>query len=553
VRIVFAEGGDSFSWNVVGALPFPRRVVDVVPGPALVADPARLEGADALVIGPGPTDPERAGLVRLVLEAARRRLPTLGICLGHQAIGAAFGAAVRRVPPVHGRTAVVRFVPSRLFPGFEGDLRAMRYHSLALDGVGAPLRTVATCDGLPMAIEHEALPIAGLQFHPDSYATERGPELLAAFFAAVGLLEGPPPRRPIAVGSSSPPRSRGRGPGAAPSGPPIRLSELDALPSFALLGPGFTGGAWRLLSGLEPAPGALDLALAGFEDRTPSTFRAAASRDGPLMADVAPAAFAPELDATGHADGVQAIRALIAAGDVYQVNLTLRARLAPVVGGALLATAIGGGAPPFAAWVRLPGGRELVSASPELLLEVTGRRVRSEPMKGTAGAGQELRLAASAKDAAELAMITDLVRNDLAPVCVPGSVTVTAERRLVTLPYAVQAVADVEGELAPGAGPLEALAALHPGGSVTGAPKPAALAAIAGLERTPRGAYCGALGHGAGARFVASLLIRTAERARGEAWTCGVGGGIVIDSDPVAELAEATLKLEALCGTRRSA
>ena len=104
----------------------------------------------------------------------------------------------------------------------------------------------------------------------------------------------------------------------------------------------------------------------------------------------------------------------------------------------------------------------------------------------------------------------------------------------------------MEGRLAPGAGPLDALAALHPAGSVTGAPKRAALAAIAALERTPRGAYCGALGHGRGARFAASVLIRTAERVR-DGWTYGVGGGIVIDSDAAAELAEARQKLEALC------
>jgi len=173
VRIVFAEGGDSFSWNVVGALPFPRRDVEIVPAPSLVADPSRLDGADALVVGPGPTDPERAGLVRLVREAAWRRLPTLGICLGHQAIGAAFGANVRRVPPVHGRTAVVRFVPSRLFPGFEGDLRAMRYHSLALDGVGAPLRNT---DGTAAYAINASAPI--YQISRDRLEADWGPRLV---------------------------------------------------------------------------------------------------------------------------------------------------------------------------------------------------------------------------------------------------------------------------------------------------------------------------------------------------------------------------------------
>jgi para-aminobenzoate synthetase len=550
--IVFAENEDSFSWNVVEALPFARGETVVLPGRRLALHPSPLDHARALVVGPGPTDPERAGLAALVHQAVARGIPVLGVCLGHQAIGLAFGAAVRRVAPVHGRTATVRFERSRLFPGIEGEVVAMRYHSLALDRVAAPLRTVArSADGLPMAIEHETLPLAGVQFHPDSYATPRGREIVAAFFRAVGVA----PTLGPAVKSGAAPLAPRTIPPAADVGvgirrvPELRLSDVEALPSFALLGPGFTRSEWRLLRGLAADPDALDLVLADFEARAPLRWRATDAADGPLSVDVAPARLAAALDEEGHAEGVAAIRAAIAAGDVYQVNLTLRARLADAPGGALLAAAIARGAPPFAAWVRLPGGRELVSASPELLLEVEGARVRSEPMKGTARAAGAL--LASAKDAAELAMITDLVRNDLVPACAPGTVRVRAPRRLVALPYAIQSVADVEGRLAPGAGPLDALAALHPAGSVTGAPKRAALAAIAALERTPRGAYCGTLGHGRGTRFAASVLIRTAERVR-DGWTYGVGGGIVIDSDAAAELAEARQKLEALCATPRS-
>ncbi len=184
-RVLFAENDDSFSWNVVECLPVPRESVRLVPGRLLAGHPGDLRGADVLVIGPGPTDPVRAGLVGLVEAANRAGVPVLGICLGHQALGLRFGARLVRVPPVHGHVTPVAFGPSRWFPGCEGVHPAMRYHSLALADVPPPLRVVATtADGIPMAIEHPARPLAGLQFHPDSHGTPGGRAIVAAFFRA---------------------------------------------------------------------------------------------------------------------------------------------------------------------------------------------------------------------------------------------------------------------------------------------------------------------------------------------------------------------------------
>jgi anthranilate synthase/aminodeoxychorismate synthase-like glutamine amidotransferase len=186
MAVVFVENNDSFSWNVVDRLPFRRDGVRIVAGSDRAAVRSALLDAAAVLIGPGPLDPERAGLVDVVHWAAERRLPTLGICLGHQAIGVAFGAKLIRSSPMHGRRSDVEFAPSRFFPAFEGSHPVMRYHSLALADVVAPLRVIArTRDGLPMAIEHESLPIAGLQFHPDSFGTPRGAEMMASFFRAV--------------------------------------------------------------------------------------------------------------------------------------------------------------------------------------------------------------------------------------------------------------------------------------------------------------------------------------------------------------------------------
>lgn len=186
MRVLLVENDDSFTWNVVESLPVDRADVRLRPGREAAAEPGAVEAADVIVVGPGPTDPVRAGIVEVVLAAARLGRPFLGICLGHQALGLAFGARLVRVPPVHGKQASIAFAPSRLFPGFAGRETVMRYNSLALAGVGSPLRVIARDEGgIPMAIEHATLPMAGLQFHPDSFGTPRGREMIARFFEAV--------------------------------------------------------------------------------------------------------------------------------------------------------------------------------------------------------------------------------------------------------------------------------------------------------------------------------------------------------------------------------
>lgn len=186
VRVLFLENNDSFTWNVIESLPVERGDVHLRPARDVADDPAAIEAADVVVLGPGPTDPVRAGIVEVVAAAARLRKPLLGICLGHQALGLTYGAKLVRVPPAHGKRTIVTFAPSRLLPRFTGPEMVMRYNSLALDGVQAPLQVIArTQDGIPMAIEHATLPMVGLQFHPDSFGSPRGREMIAAFFEAV--------------------------------------------------------------------------------------------------------------------------------------------------------------------------------------------------------------------------------------------------------------------------------------------------------------------------------------------------------------------------------
>ncbi|MCU1378050.1 MAG: Anthranilate/para-aminobenzoate synthase component [Acidimicrobiales bacterium] len=256
-----------------------------------------------------------------------------------------------------------------------------------------------------------------------------------------------------------------------------------------------------------------------------------------------PDAWRSSLDRPAFEAGVRTIRAAIAAGDVYQVNLTRRLS-APLLADAdvlALGAALAGGNPaPHAAVVRLPAhGVHVASASPERFLQRSGRWVTSQPIKGTALTPDGF----LAKDRAENVMIVDLVRNDLGRVCEWGSVEVPALCAVEEHPGLAHLVSTVRGRLRADVGWAELLAATFPPGSVTGAPKLAAIDMIRRLEPIERGPYCGAVGWvdadaGTGDLNVA---IRTFWFEDG-AIHLGTGGGITWGSDPAGEWAETELK-----------
>ena len=193
------------------------------------------------------------------------------------------------------------------------------------------------------------------------------------------------------------------------------------------------------------------------------------------------------------------------------------------------------------------GTFQVLSASPERFLrfDPATRRVQTSPIKGTAPAGELPRLLASAKDRAEHVMIVDLERNDLGRVCEPGSVRVDRMLEPMDLPTVHHLVSTVQGTVRPHVGVAAMLRATFPGGSITGAPKVAAMAAIEELEPVRRGVYCGALGwFQPGGAFDLNVAIRTAV-VQGDALHVHAGGGIVYDSTPEGEHEECLLKARA--------
>ena len=317
------------------------------------------------------------------------------------------------------------------------------------------------------------------------------------------------------------------------------FAAIDACVTYDLA----TGGAW--LTAMDDAA-ADDLCRA---------LRAPPIEDarGPLSHGV-PRPGATEAE---YAAEVAAVRERIAAGEVYQVNLSHRftSRLSPGVAPAALYRRLREQHPaPFGAFLDT-GKAALVSNSPEgfLSVDLGDRHVATWPLKGTRPRSTPPdELLADPKDRAEHVMIVDLERNDFGRVAVPGSVRVPALLEVVTHSTVHHLESRVEATLRPGIDLVDVLAATFPGGSITGAPKIRAMRIIAEMERERRGPYCGALGAVlfGGGRSIWSLPIRTAV-VTGSELELRVGGGIVADSDPRAEYAETLVKARAFLDVLR--
>jgi len=433
---------------------------------------------------------------------------------------------------------------------------------VALPGA-APARPVRVALPGTVAADRAALLVAG----------DERPFALVGRWAGAAALAGSAPVR-VAAAAEDP------------------FAVLDAQPRVAGAPAGFVGGGWfgilgyglgRRLEVLGPPPPlreSLPAAALAFYDHllrldvegrwwfealwTDERADALEARLSLLRARLTGGVAAPapvggsvwrsEPTTAGHARAVQACRTRIAAGDLFQANLALRLRAAfdgdPVH---LFTKGVAALRPDRAAFVGCPEGA-VASLSPELFVARDGDDLLSAPIKGTrpmpaepaAAAAQRSALAESAKDRAENVMIVDLVRNDLGRVCEPGSVRVAAlaEPRAHTGVWHL--VSEVVGRRRAGIGDGDLVRALFPPGSVTGAPKLAAMDVVSELESAARQTFCGAIGFaGPVAGLELSVAIRTFECRDGNAWL-DVGGGVVADSDPQGEAAECLAKARPL-------
>ncbi len=283
----------------------------------------------------------------------------------------------------------------------------------------------------------------------------------------------------------------------------------------------------------------------------------AAYRDVSREAPPEPAAYSlapwqPSATAERHRQAVEAIRSSISAGETYQVNHTFRlhSQLQGCAGG-LYQDMLQRQPAAFAAFLECEAF-QLLSASPELFFRRRGQRLETRPMKGTIRRGGDpaadqllqRELLGSAKDAAENVMITDLLRNDLGRLAVPGTVTVDALLQLESLPTFHALTSTVSALLPNETRFPDVFAALFPCGSITGAPKVSTMRLISQLEDSVRGSYCGTIGFAEpGGDWVFNVAIRTLEvdRLTGGV-TYGTGGGVTWDSDAAGEYREALLK-----------
>ena len=207
--IVLIDNYDSFTFNLfhylgeLGAEVVVHRNDKITPAAVIAANP------DAIVLSPGPCTPNDAGICLDLIAEASSTIPMLGVCLGHQAIGQAFGGVVVRAPvPVHGKLSLIKHQGGGVFRGINGPFQATRYHSLVVERASMPrdLTVVAdTDDGLVMGLAHKERPVHGVQFHPESIASDHGHLILKTFLDIAAAWNASTGRRP---GSKAAPRRR---------------------------------------------------------------------------------------------------------------------------------------------------------------------------------------------------------------------------------------------------------------------------------------------------------------------------------------------------------
>jgi len=201
--IVLIDNYDSFTFNLVHYLGGLGAVIVVHRNDKLAASDVIAADPDAIVLSPGPCTPNEAGICLPLIAQAAPKIPILGVCLGHQAIGQAFGGEVVRAPvPVHGKLSEVKHRGAGVFRGINRPFKATRYHSLVVERASMPdalAVTAETDDRLVMGLAHNSLPVHGVQFHPESIASEHGHLILKNFLDIAAAWNSATGRRPAAA------------------------------------------------------------------------------------------------------------------------------------------------------------------------------------------------------------------------------------------------------------------------------------------------------------------------------------------------------------------
>ncbi len=189
--LLLIDNYDSFTYNLVHFLGELGAECEVVRNDKITVDAAIEMAPQAIVLSPGPCTPNEAGICLELIEKASSKIPLLGVCLGHQAIGQVFGGKVIRAPSaMHGKLSAIETTGKGLFANIPKRFEVTRYHSLIVERASLPADlevTAETADGIIMGVQHRTLPVHGVQFHPESIASEHGHDILANFLRLAGL------------------------------------------------------------------------------------------------------------------------------------------------------------------------------------------------------------------------------------------------------------------------------------------------------------------------------------------------------------------------------